>query len=68
MKAQMRKVIVNRTANDESVIQSGLEAGEKVVIDGQSRLTIGTAVEIVPQNRAVTAQAEALPTPPPRQP
>jgi multidrug efflux system membrane fusion protein len=68
LKAEMRKVVVDRTANDESVIQRGLEAGEKVVIDGQSRLTIGSAVEIVQPNRAPVAQADVAPTPAPRQP
>jgi len=33
--------------NDEAVIRSGLEGGEQVVIDGQSRLTVGSTVEIV---------------------
>lgn len=47
--AEMRKVVVDRTTNDESVIRSGLEGGEQVVIDGQSRLTIGSPVAIVPQ-------------------
>lgn len=46
--AEMRKVVVDRLAEDEAVIQSGLEGGEQVVVDGQSRLTIGSLVEIVP--------------------
>lgn len=45
--AEMRKVVVDRTANEETVIRSGLEGGEQVVIDGQSRLTVGSSVEIV---------------------
>ena len=56
--AEMRKVVVDRTANEESVIRSGLEGGEQVVIDGQSRLTIGSPVEIVPP-----AAAPATPAP-----
>jgi multidrug efflux system membrane fusion protein len=46
-KAEMRKVVIDRTANDEAVIKSGLEGGEQIVIDGQSRLTVGSSVEIV---------------------
>jgi multidrug efflux system membrane fusion protein len=46
-RAEMRKVVVDRTMNDEAVIRSGLEGGEQVVIDGQSRLTVGSTVEIV---------------------
>lgn len=56
MTAEMRKVIVDRTASEESVIRSGLEGGEQVVIDGQSRLARGSTVEIVPH--------EAAPVPP----
>jgi len=44
--AQMRKVQVERTAADESVIAKGLDGGEKVVVDGQSRLLPGTPVTI----------------------
>jgi multidrug efflux system membrane fusion protein len=38
-RAQMRQVTVARVAGDESVIGSGLAAGEVVVTDGQLRLT-----------------------------
>ena len=62
--AEMRKVVVDRTANEESVIRSGLEGGEQVVIDGQSRLTIGSPVEIVPHDAApVKPAAPATPAP-----
>lgn len=45
-KAQMRDVVVDRAAGHETLIAKGLEAGEKVVVDGQSRLLPGTAVTI----------------------
>jgi multidrug efflux system membrane fusion protein len=68
--AELRKVVVDRTANDESVITSGLEGGEQIVIDGQSRLTVGSAVEIVPHSAApmpptapTTPVPAATPTP-----
>lgn len=41
-----RPVAVQRTLGDLSIIASGLNAGEKVVTDGQLRLTKGTRVEI----------------------
>jgi membrane fusion protein, multidrug efflux system len=44
--AQMRKVLVERTAAEDTVIAKGLEGGEKVVVDGQSRLLPGTPVTI----------------------
>ena len=39
---------VERTAGEETVITRGLEGGERIVIDGQSRLTAGSRVELVP--------------------
>ncbi len=45
-KAQMRPVKVERAVGDRSVIADGLAAGTKVVVDGQSRLTIGATVDI----------------------
>jgi multidrug efflux system membrane fusion protein len=68
--ADLRRVVVARTTNEEAVIQSGLEGGEKIVIDGQSRLTIGSRVEIVPHSAAPNPPpAPALPaTPAPTRP
>ncbi|HRJ59900.1 MAG TPA: efflux RND transporter periplasmic adaptor subunit [Azospirillaceae bacterium] len=40
-KAEARKVAVARIADGWAVIADGLQAGEKVVVDGQSRLTPG---------------------------
>jgi RND family efflux transporter MFP subunit len=44
-KAQVQPVTVSRTFQGMSVIDSGLEGGESVVVDGQLLLTNGTAVE-----------------------
>jgi len=41
-----RPLLVGRTLNNETVIQKGLQAGEKVVTDGQLRLVPGAKVEI----------------------
>ena len=43
---EAKPVVVSRTFNEESVIESGLKSGEKVVTDGQLRLTPGAKVEI----------------------
>jgi len=43
-------VIVGRTLNGETVIEKGLQRGEKVVTDGQLRLVPGAKIEI--KNRA----------------
>jgi multidrug efflux system membrane fusion protein len=42
----VRPVTVKRTAGKESVIEKGLQAGERVVTDGQLRLVPGVKVEI----------------------
>jgi multidrug efflux system membrane fusion protein len=44
--AEVRPVVVSMTSGEESVIESGLNVGEKVVIDGQLRLMPGAKVEI----------------------
>jgi len=59
-KARVRPVAVKRTQAGESVIGSGLAAGEQVVIDGQLRLVDGASVAPRPP------QAEAPKPNPPR--
>ena len=51
--AEVRPISIKRTQGGESVIGSGLKAGEQVVIDGQLRLVNGAAVTAKP------AQSEA---------
>ena len=46
LKVRQRPVTVARTAGQRSIISSGLSDGERVVTDGQSRLTPGAPVEI----------------------
>jgi multidrug efflux system membrane fusion protein len=43
---ELRPVVVARTQGSETVIAKGLQAGERVVTDGQPRLTSGAKVEI----------------------
>ncbi|HEY2805958.1 MAG TPA: efflux RND transporter periplasmic adaptor subunit [Gemmatimonadales bacterium] len=50
--AQQRKVTVERTAGSLTVIQSGLRDGEKVVAEGQSRLTPGATVTLAGDSAA----------------
>lgn len=52
-KAEARKVTVSRIADGWAVIADGLKAGEKVVVDGQSRLTPGA--RMVPREPAAGA-------------
>jgi multidrug efflux system membrane fusion protein len=43
---ESRRVVVARTQGSDSVIASGLKAGEQVVTDGQPRLSSGVKVEV----------------------
>jgi membrane fusion protein, multidrug efflux system len=43
---ESRPVIVGRTLNSETVIEKGLQAGDKVVTDGQLRLVPGAKIQI----------------------
>ena len=46
MKAEMRKVVTGQTVDGFTVVQEGLKPDEKVVTDGQLRLTDGAPVVI----------------------
>lgn len=56
-KAQLRLVKVARAFGEKSVIASGLSAGERVVVDGQSRLTVGATADIKTVGAATKAPA-----------
>jgi len=43
---EARSVVVNRTTDNETIIDQGLQAGERVVTDGQLQLFPGATVEI----------------------
>lgn len=42
----MREIVVSRIAPEGAVVEKGLAVGERVVVDGQSRLTPGAAISI----------------------
>jgi multidrug efflux system membrane fusion protein len=54
---EMRPVVVGRSLAGESVIERGLAAGERVVIEGQLRLTPGMRVEPRPAGQAPATDA-----------
>jgi multidrug efflux system membrane fusion protein len=57
--ADLRPVTVSSTFGGESVVSSGLQPGERVVVEGALRLTKGTKVEIkTTAAEAVTTAAE----------
>jgi hypothetical protein len=67
-KARQVPVVVDRTTADLAVIAKGLSAGDRVVVDGQSRLFPGAPMRIArtvearqPQAVAAGAAAAAAP-------
>jgi membrane fusion protein, multidrug efflux system len=43
-KAQVRPIVIDVTEGDQSIVASGLQVGEQVVLDGQSQLKPGSKV------------------------
>ena len=50
--AEQRKVDVQRMIENQAVIESGLAAGETVVLDGQSRVENGAALKVTEDGNA----------------
>ena len=46
MKVEMRTVVLGRTVGNELSLTSGVQPGETVVTDGQSRLVPGAEVQV----------------------
>jgi multidrug efflux system membrane fusion protein len=60
--AELRNVTVSRIVGSESVITSGVQAGDQVVTDGQVRLTPGKKVALSkPANAASNTEAATQP-------
>jgi multidrug efflux system membrane fusion protein len=57
---ESRQVVAGRTISGETIVQKGLEAGERVVTDGQLRLSPGARVE-VKTSRPATANQKKTP-------
>jgi membrane fusion protein, multidrug efflux system len=60
---ESRPVTVTLSMGDESVIASGVKAGEKVVTDGQLRLVPGGKVEVMRHEGGVNGESGPAPTP-----
>jgi membrane fusion protein, multidrug efflux system len=64
--AEVRPIVIKRTQYGESVVGSGLKAGESIVIDGQLRLVNGASVAVRPPDPPKPAPNEAPKPAPPR--
>jgi multidrug efflux system membrane fusion protein len=60
--AATRPVTLGRTMGDVVVVQNGLAQGERVVVDGQSRLGAGGKVRITADRQAPLADADSTGT------
>jgi membrane fusion protein, multidrug efflux system len=58
---ELRLVRVDRAVNEKSVIAEGLAAGDRIVVDGQLRLSNGTRVTIAQPERATSPRAQPVP-------
>ena len=56
---ESRSVVIGQTVNNETVVQKGLNADEKVVTDGQLRLYPGARVEIKTSDSATATKKKA---------
>jgi len=56
---ESRPVIAGRSANNETIVQKGLQVDEKVVTDGQLRLYPGAKVEIKTSDSATATKKKA---------
>ncbi len=54
----LREVKIGRTVNDRTIILSGVEEGETVVVDGQLRLVPGALVEVRSLDEVVPAAGQ----------
>jgi membrane fusion protein, multidrug efflux system len=58
---ELRLVRVDRSVTNKTVIAEGLTAGERVVVDGQLRLTNGTRVTVQRSEEAPPPKARSIP-------
>jgi multidrug efflux system membrane fusion protein len=58
---ELRLVRVDRTVTNRTVIAEGLQAGDRVVVDGQLRLTNGTRVAVQRSEGPPPPQAQPIP-------
>jgi multidrug efflux system membrane fusion protein len=62
-KANMKKVTIGRIVGSDTVIESGVDAGDQVVTDGQLRLTPGAKVAVANAPASTSQASEKGPNP-----
>lgn len=63
-KVQQRMLTIDRAIGDKWVVSSGLEAGDRLIVEGLQKVRPGAAVKVVPFNtpKRTGLQAETSPT------
>jgi len=64
-RVQLRSVTVGPVIGREQVIEQGLQAGERVVVEGQQNAQPGVLVQVEPAQPAGTTLGSAAPAPAP---
>src|SRR5690606_32877300 len=59
---EQRPVVVSQTIRDQWLVESGLAAGDRVVVEGLQKIGPGAEVEVTEEVRATAAPAAAAPT------
>jgi len=62
-KAELRPVVVGEWVDSDWVINQGLKAGDRVIVEGFQRLAPGAPVKVVTPEAAAAAKAETTTTP-----
>ena len=60
-KIQQRRLVLDRAIDDKWLVSSGLEPGDRVVVEGMQRVRPGTSVKVIPFEAARKAEAEPVP-------
>jgi membrane fusion protein (multidrug efflux system) len=62
-KVEMRTVVTERTVGDQWLVSKGLKSGDKLIIEGLSRIKVGQPVKPVEIQKAAPAMASDAPVP-----
>jgi len=64
-KVALRPIILDRAIGNQWLVTSGLDVGDKVIIEGSQKAMPGAAVKAIPSEQAEAARPAAGPVTPP---
>ncbi len=65
-KVELRTVVTERTVGDQWLVSKGLKSGDKLIIEGLSRIKVGQPVKPVEIQKPAPSMASDAAAPPPR--